>query len=51
MYVNPVVTGATLPAAFRKWAVVPPHPLSVDPATISANRTEWIKEWTDLVVR
>ena len=51
MYVNPVVTGAKLPAAFSKWAVDPPHPYSIDPATISAKRTDWIKEWTDLVVR
>ncbi len=43
--------GATLPAAFTKWAVDPSHPYSIDPATISAKRTEWIKEWTNLVVR
>ena len=29
----------------------PPHPYSIDPATISAKRDAWIKEWTDLVVR
>jgi thiamine transport system substrate-binding protein len=50
MYVNPVVPGAKLPAVFAKWAVVPPHPYSIDPATISAKRNDWIKEWTDLVV-
>ena len=26
-------------------------PYSIDPATIAAKRTDWIKEWTDLVVR
>jgi thiamine transport system substrate-binding protein len=51
MYVNPVVTGAALPAVFTKWAVDPPQPYSIDPATISAKRSDWIKEWTDLVVR
>ncbi len=51
MYVNPVVTGARLPAVFTHFEVDPPHPLSIDPATISARRTDWIKEWTDLVVR
>jgi thiamine transport system substrate-binding protein len=51
MYVNPVVKGATLPPAFAKWLVDPPHPYSVDPAEIAAKRTEWIKNWTDLVVR
>jgi thiamine transport system substrate-binding protein len=51
MYVNPIVTGAELPPEFTKWAVDPPHPYSVPPATISANRNEWIKDWTDRVVR
>jgi thiamine transport system substrate-binding protein len=51
MYVNPVVTGAKLPAAFTKWAVDPPKPYSIEPATISAERNSWIKEWTDLVLR
>jgi thiamine transport system substrate-binding protein len=51
MYVNPVVTGAKLPPEFTKWAVDPRHPYSVAPATISAHRNEWIKDWTDRVVR
>jgi thiamine transport system substrate-binding protein len=51
MYVNPIVAGAKLPAVFTKWAVDPPRPYSIDPATISAKRNDWIKEWTDLVVR
>jgi len=51
MYVNPIASGAKVPAVFSKWAVVPAHPLSMDPATIAAKRNDWIKEWTDLVVR
>ncbi len=51
MYVNPVVAGAKLPPAFTTWLVDPPHPYSIDPATISAKRSAWIKEWTDLVIR
>ncbi len=51
MYVNPVVKGAALPAAFARWLVEPDHALSIDPALISAHRSDWIKEWTDLVVR
>ncbi len=51
MYVNPVVTGARLPPTFATWLVDPPHPYSIDPATISAKRSAWIKEWTDLVIR
>jgi thiamine transport system substrate-binding protein len=50
MYVNPIVSGAKLPAVFTKWAVDPARPYSIDPATISAKRNDWIKEWTDLVV-
>jgi thiamine transport system substrate-binding protein len=51
MYVNPVVEGAQLPAAFSKWSVDPPEPLSIPPAVISAKRSQWIKEWSDLVVQ
>ncbi len=51
MYVDPVVRGATLPAEFTKWAVDPAHPYSIAPAAISANRTEWIKEWTAIALR
>ena len=40
-----------MPAVFANWEVDPPHPLSMDPATIAAKRNDWIKEWTDLVVR
>jgi thiamine transport system substrate-binding protein len=51
MYVNPIVAGAKLPAVFTQFEVDPPHPYSIDPATISAKRNDWIKEWTDLVVQ
>jgi thiamine transport system substrate-binding protein len=51
MYVNPIVDGAQLPAAFTRWSVNPAEPLSIPPAVISAKRSQWIKEWTDLVVR
>ena len=50
MYVNPIVKGAQLPAAFAKWSVDPAEPLSIPPAVISAKRSQWIKEWNDLVV-
>jgi thiamine transport system substrate-binding protein len=50
MYVNPVVPGSVLPPAFAKWEVIPSKPYSIDPATISAKRNDWIKEWTNLVV-
>jgi thiamine transport system substrate-binding protein len=50
MYVNPITSGATVPAVFTRWAVDPARPLTMDAHTIAANRNAWIKEWTDLVV-
>jgi thiamine transport system substrate-binding protein len=51
MYVRPVNPAATLPAVFAQWAVDPPHPYTMDPATIGAHRDTWIKQWTDIVQR
>ncbi len=51
MYVYPARTDATLPSVFREFAVIPKHPLSLSPATISAHRDAWINEWTKVVVR
>jgi thiamine transport system substrate-binding protein len=51
MYVYPARTGAVLPAVFQKFAVIPTHPLTLAPATISSHRDTWIDEWTKLVVR
>jgi thiamine transport system substrate-binding protein len=50
MYVNPVITGAQVPAVYAKWAVIPSHPFTLSPQQIGAQRDTWIKEWTDLVV-
>jgi thiamine transport system substrate-binding protein len=51
MYVYPVRAGTPLPLVFKKFAVIPAHPLSLAPATISSHRDAWINEWTKLVVR
>jgi thiamine transport system substrate-binding protein len=51
MFVFPVTPDAKLPRAFEKFAVVPEHPLDLRPNQIEANRDDWIKEWTDIVVR
>jgi thiamine transport system substrate-binding protein len=51
MYVFPARTDAKVPPLFRQWAVVPAHPVTLAPATISAHRDAWIDEWTSLVVR
>ncbi len=49
MYVFPVRSDAKLPEVFQKW-VVPVHPLTLAPATISAHRDDWTREWNQLVV-
>jgi len=51
MFVFPVNREAKLPPEFVKFAVVPASPLDLPPAEIEANRDDWIKEWTDIVVR
>jgi len=51
MFVFPVVQGTALPDVFTKYAKVPPKPLTIDPATITANRDRWIQEWTATVLR
>ena len=51
MYVSPVVAGAAVPPVFARWAVVPSDPLDLPDARIDAGRDEWIRRWTDLVLR
>ena len=51
MFVFPVTRDARLPAEFEKFAVVPEDPLELPSEEIEANRDDWIKEWTDLVIR
>lgn len=51
MFVYPVVDDATLPEVFSANAVVPESPLSLDPATVAANRADWVDRWTDLMLR
>jgi thiamine transport system substrate-binding protein len=50
MYVYPVRTDAALPDVFTKFAVKPPNPIEVDPATIGQNRERWIDDWTSAVL-
>lgn len=49
MYVYPVKQGVALPADWQKFAPVAPHPLTLDPTLIAANRNKWISAWSDLV--
>lgn len=51
MFVYPARADVALPEAFDRHALVPTNPLSLDPAAIAAGREEWIREWTDIVLR
>lgn len=51
MYVYPVDAGAPLPDGWRDWAATAEQPHQVSPAEITANRSDWLREWRDLVTR
>jgi thiamine transport system substrate-binding protein len=51
MFVSPALTTAALPDIYRTFAQVPADPVTMDPATIAANRDRWIEEWTQTVLR
>ena len=51
MYVYPARSDVPLPEVFEQHALVPSAPLSLEPAAIDAGREEWIREWTDIVLR
>ena len=50
-FVYPARTGVVLPEEFTKFTVVPTTTLSLDAATIAANRQKWQDEWTTIVLR
>jgi thiamine transport system substrate-binding protein len=51
MYVFPVNTTAKLPDEFTKFAAIPEKPVLMDYDQIDAHRDEWIKAWTETVLR
>lgn len=51
MFVFPVNPAAKLPDEFVKWAQMPKEPATLGPADIAAHRDEWIKAWTETVLR
>jgi thiamine transport system substrate-binding protein len=50
-FVYPARTDAALPDLFVKFAPPVPDPLTISPQDIAAHRDEWIKQWTDTVLR
>jgi thiamine transport system substrate-binding protein len=51
MFVFPAAEDARLPKVFTDHAVVPDDPYSLDPALVAANRKDWVRRWTDVVLR
>jgi thiamine transport system substrate-binding protein len=51
MFVFPARAGVALPEVFAQWAPRPDAPLTVPAEEIAANREDWVREWTDLVLR
>jgi thiamine transport system substrate-binding protein len=50
LFVYPANTAIELPEEFVDFAVVPESSRSLDPAEIDANRSDWIDEWTSIVL-
>jgi len=51
MYVFPVNRNAELNETFAKYLAVPAEPATLSPALIAQNREEWIRAWTEEVLR
>ncbi|OLZ66921.1 thiamine ABC transporter substrate-binding protein [Streptomyces sp. IMTB 2501] len=51
MYVYPVLKGAKVPAEFTEYGPAAQHPETVAPGKIAANRDQWVKSWTSLVLK
>jgi thiamine transport system substrate-binding protein len=50
MFVFPANLSAPVPDVFAQYAAQATDPLTMDPATIAANRDRWIQQWTDTVL-
>jgi thiamine transport system substrate-binding protein len=51
MFVYPVTKGAQVPEEFVKSGPQAKDPETMDPAKIAANRDDWVKSWTSLVLK
>jgi thiamine transport system substrate-binding protein len=51
MYVFPVNPEVTLNETFVKYLAIPERPAMVDPQDIAEKREDWIKAWTETVLR
>ncbi|MEU9409850.1 thiamine ABC transporter substrate-binding protein [Streptomyces sp. NPDC048281] len=51
MFVYPVVKGASVPAEFTKYGPAAQDPETMAPDKIAADRDQWVKTWTSLVLK
>ncbi|AOR31829.1 ABC transporter substrate-binding protein [Streptomyces fodineus] len=51
MYVYPVREGAQVPPEFMKYGPEAKNPETMAPGKIAANRDQWVKSWTSLVLK
>jgi thiamine transport system substrate-binding protein len=51
MFVFPARGDVELPEEFEAHAARPADPYELDPETVTENREDWIREWTDIVLR
>ncbi|MFF8972046.1 thiamine ABC transporter substrate binding subunit [Streptomyces sp. NPDC014995] len=51
MFVYPVVKGAAVPVEFTRYGPAAEDPETMDPAKIAADRDDWVKSWTSLVLK
>ncbi|MCX4765319.1 thiamine ABC transporter substrate-binding protein [Streptomyces sp. NBC_01275] len=51
MFVYPVLKGAAVPAEFTQYGPAAKDPETMDPAKIAADRDQWVKSWTSLVLK
>ncbi|SMF83072.1 thiamine ABC transporter substrate binding subunit [Streptomyces sp. Amel2xC10] len=51
MFVYPVLKGAAVPAEFTQYGPAAENPATMDPAKIAADRDQWVKSWTSLVLK
>ncbi|MGX1272638.1 thiamine ABC transporter substrate-binding protein [Streptomyces phaeoluteigriseus] len=51
MFVYPVTEGVAVPAEFTQYGPAAQDPETMDPAKIAADRDQWVKSWTSLVLK
>ncbi|MER6091591.1 thiamine ABC transporter substrate-binding protein [Streptomyces bluensis] len=51
MFVHPVIEGASLPEEFTEYGPPAKDPETMAPSRIAANRDQWVKSWTSLVLK